>query len=323
MSAGFSRRKQIGEWNPELRIWTVPAVQASFFELLAPYSATWPTSGSMRNGQAFALRRSALHTSASASSSSLTGATPLPTPRARDWKGDGFEDGLPNVAKLLKTPTAQLAVNGGSQHPDKRKSGGHGPTLADEVEKGLPGSPGSLLPTPKATDSESTANFRPDGTAYSSGYGMTLTDAARLLPTPKATDGSKGGPNQRGSSGDLTLPSAAVRLLPTPRATDTGTPGRRSSEGFRPPLSEVVLPLLPTPTATQYGTNRSDSEGAAVRPSLPTLAPALVEADTDPSASTFTRGRPTSRGASTRQRSGGGKRSSGGTPPGQLMIEVA
>lgn len=29
-----------------------------------------------------------------------------------------------------------------------------------------------------------------------------------LLPTPKATDGSKGGPNQRGSSGDLTLPSA-------------------------------------------------------------------------------------------------------------------
>ncbi|MFC4906603.1 hypothetical protein [Actinomadura gamaensis] len=41
---------------------------------------------------------------------------------------------------MLKTPTAQLAVNGGSQHPDKRKAGGHGPTLADEVEH--------LLPTP-------------------------------------------------------------------------------------------------------------------------------------------------------------------------------
>jgi hypothetical protein len=43
---------------------------------------------------------------------------------------------------LLKTPTAQLATNGGSQHPDKRKAGGHGPTLADEVEH--------LLPTPRA-----------------------------------------------------------------------------------------------------------------------------------------------------------------------------
>ncbi|MGA5134986.1 DNA (cytosine-5-)-methyltransferase [Streptomyces olivoreticuli] len=42
-------------------------------------------------------------------------------------------------APLLKTPTAQLAVNGGSQHPDKRREGGHGPTLADEVEHLVPG----------------------------------------------------------------------------------------------------------------------------------------------------------------------------------------
>ncbi|MGW5925501.1 hypothetical protein ACWF2L_04525 [Streptomyces anulatus] len=101
---------------------------------------------------------------------------------------------------LLKTPTANLAVNGGSQHPDKRKQGGHGPTLADEVE----------------------------------------------------------------------------HLLPTPRASDTGTPGRRASEGFRPPLSQVVLPLFPTPTATPYGNNQSDSPGAAVRPSLNSLAPTLL-----------------------------------------------
>jgi DNA (cytosine-5)-methyltransferase 1 len=31
---------------------------------------------------------------------------------------------------------------------------------------------------------------------------------AKLLPTPRATDGTHGGPNQRGSSGDLMLPSA-------------------------------------------------------------------------------------------------------------------
>ena len=55
--------------------------------------------------------------------------------------------------------------------PDKRRSGGHGPNLSDEVEH-------------------------------------------LLLPTPKASDGTHGGPNSRGSKGDLTLPSAAAQLLP-------------------------------------------------------------------------------------------------------------
>lgn len=66
-----------------------------------------------------------------------------------------------------------------------------------------------------------------------------------LLPTPRASDGEKGGPGQRGSSGDLMLPSAVA--------------------------------LLPTPTATAYGSNQSDSDGAAVRPSLDTLARELVD----------------------------------------------
>jgi len=99
---------------------------------LTPSSPILPRSGSMRNGWLYERPTLAPHTSAPGSSCS----------------------------PLLKTPTAQLAVNGGSQHPDKRKAGGHGPTLADEVE----------------------------------------------------------------------------HLLPTPRATDTGTPGRRASDGFRPPL---------------------------------------------------------------------------------------
>jgi hypothetical protein len=45
---------------------------------------------------------------------------------------------------LLKTPTSQIAENGGSQHPNKRRAGGHGPTLADEVEH--------LLGTPTTRD---------------------------------------------------------------------------------------------------------------------------------------------------------------------------
>lgn len=34
---------------------------------------------------------------------------------------------------LLKTPTANLGTNGSAQHPDKRKAGGHGPNLQDEI----------------------------------------------------------------------------------------------------------------------------------------------------------------------------------------------
>ena len=69
---------------------------------------------------------------------------------------------------LLKTPTAQLGTGTGSQHPDKRKAGGHGPTLADEAEH--------LLPTPTARDHKG-HNGRHDQTC--------LTGA--LLPTPRAT----------------------------------------------------------------------------------------------------------------------------------------
>lgn len=74
-------------------------------------------------------------------------------------------------------------------------------------------------------------------------------DQPALLPTPRATDGTKGGPNQRGSSGDLMLPSA-------------------------------VASLLPTPTAVRYGNNQSPSPGASVRPSLDTLAATLLPTPT-------------------------------------------
>lgn len=122
--------------------------------------------------------------------------------------------------RLLKTPTSQLAVNGGSQHPDKRKVGGHGPTLADEVE--------------------------------------------HLLPTPRATDGSKGGPNQRGSSGDLMLPSA-VTLMPTPRATRGGS-GTETMYGLGAARSNEQrtqgVVLMPTPSVADVEGGRKSRSGA-------------------------------------------------------------
>lgn len=47
---------------------------------------------------------------------------------------------------------------------------------------------------------------------------LTLTGQAQQWPTPRATDGTKGGPNQAGSKGDLMLPSAAAQW-PTPTAS--------------------------------------------------------------------------------------------------------
>ncbi|MFJ5842942.1 hypothetical protein ACIQGO_40560 [Streptomyces shenzhenensis] len=42
--------------------------------------------------------------------------------------------GRPTESPQLKTPTSNLDANGGSQHPEKRKQGSHGPNLVDEVE---------------------------------------------------------------------------------------------------------------------------------------------------------------------------------------------
>jgi DNA (cytosine-5)-methyltransferase 1 len=47
-------------------------------------------------------------------------------------------------------------------------------------------------------------------------------DQVRLLPTPRATDGTKGCPAQRGSKGDLMLPSAVMRLLTTDSSAQDG-----------------------------------------------------------------------------------------------------
>lgn len=210
------------------------------------YSETWPTSGITRNGVAFALPTWAPPTTGSASSSSPP-AEMLRTPAAAEAEGGALSperarvenrtlrltgqildmvapEQMSDAWKALKTPTSQLAVNGGSQHPDKRKAGGHGPTLADEVE--------------------------------------------HLLPTPRATDGTKGGPNQRGSAGDLMLPSA-VHLLPTPVtqpdtgngharnlgkeaqkiAIRTGAPTPPPSTAGNPSWEDVPLPLPNSPSA--------------------------------------------------------------------------
>lgn len=107
--------------------------------------------------------------------------------------------------------------------------------------------------------------------------GRARADARRrgrdLLPTPRATDGEKGGPNQRGSSGDLMLPSAVAQLPED--AQLLGTPVARDGKGVShdtPRLEaaakrgkvEAQLLLLPTPVAAE-GEKASLSGSARTR----------------------------------------------------------
>ena len=96
-----------------------------------------------------------------------------------------------------------------------------------------------------------------------------------LLPTPRATDGTKGGPNQRGSSGDLMLPSA-VMLLPTPAVNDMGEgktveawddwtakmkAAHGNGNGHGASLAIEAQRLLPTPRVKNNENRQSEGYG--------------------------------------------------------------
>lgn len=210
-----------------------------------PYSAIWPSSGMTRAGRAYELPTSAPHMGASASSSLLG------TPRAA---------GMPNGG------SATLAAAGGTKG-----------RLEQQVE--------FLLTTPDACQGSRGGSQHPDKRA-AGGHAVSLTDVTEhLLPTPRATDGTNGGPNQRGTSGDLMLPSAVMPLLPTLAVNDMGagkTPeawdewtermqqAHGNGNGHGKSLEIEALRLLPTPTAMD-----SKASGGST-PSDVTLTDAIV-----------------------------------------------
>lgn len=66
--------------------------------------------------------------------------------KATAKNGNGMGTPLAMAVQLLPTPGANLGDNGGPQHPDKRRAGGHSVSIEDAVH-GL-----TLLPTPRASD---------------------------------------------------------------------------------------------------------------------------------------------------------------------------
>jgi len=89
--------------------------------------------------------------------------------------------------------------------------------------------------------------------------GADLSRDAAVWPTPRGTDGTKGGPNQAGSKGDLMLPSAAAQW-PTPNAHVIEAKSKPPIIGNRKPtdpqigLADIAV-RWPTPAAR-------DSKGA-------------------------------------------------------------
>jgi hypothetical protein len=257
----------IATWNPARCVWETPQIAACGHAL--PYAVTWPRSGSMRNGQLFPHPMPVPATAARGFSSS-PGRELLPTPRSQNGEGHGRNtkiyprpDGQPQNLEnalaripLLRTPTAQLAINGGSQHPDKRRAGGHQPTLADQVEHELP-----LLPTPvahddgKRPDAHLAAKARMPGGPRSQITSLQVLAQAgfqqpgdALLPTPRASRGASGTETMYALGGERTddgRPQGEV-LLPTPMAAD----GERESTTFTRGNPTLKGALLPTPDAT-------------------------------------------------------------------------
>ena len=166
--------KRIARWNRARDVWEEAGVSL-LCEHLDVFSGTWPTCGMTRAGTAYALPTWA-HRMAGIESSSTPGP---PTPRAT--RGGSSTEAV----ALLPTPTANVGANGGAQHPDMRRSGGHS---------------------------------------------VSIQDVAEFELLPRATDGTKGGPGQRGSSGDLMLPSA-VHLLPTPSEQVPGHSSEQADNG--------------------------------------------------------------------------------------------
>ena len=174
-------------------------------------------------------------------------------------------DNLATAVQLLPTPDAYAGNRGGSQAPAKRRAGGRSVSVADVVEQELPllptpttqdaannGGPSQfkrntpplntavlMLPTPRASDEKAGGDNPTARSRVAAGIATLGETAAVMLPTPRASDGEKGGPNQRGSKGDLTMPSLAPRL---PVAWGDYEPAIRRWEQVMGPAPSPVQP---------------------------------------------------------------------------------
>ncbi len=94
---------------------------------------------------------------------------------------------------------------------------------------------GSVWPTPLS------APISPKSHNQISGrWRAKMAEAMAKWPTPRASDGAKGGPNQRGSKGDLALPAAVWRTPMASDGKDRGTMAYREQRGGQVQLQTQI-----------------------------------------------------------------------------------
>ncbi len=208
---------QIAKWDSARDAWTDESRIDLFSGLSDAFLGTFTTSGMTVNGVAYE----------------------LPT-----WGGATQDSGYSSSddAALLPTVTVQDAANTGGPSQFDRNT----PPLNTRV---------LMMPTPSANIGDNCGEQHPEK-RRAGNHQPTIQDVAEhlLLPTPKASDGEKGGPNQRGSSGDWPLP-AIGHLLPTPTVSDTNGPGLHGTGGMD---LRTTVSHLPTPVEQPSGNTPED-----------------------------------------------------------------
>ncbi len=191
--------------------------QAShLFEPYQLFSATWPTSGMMLDGQAYELRTSGHHIKESVS-------LLLPTLKARDAQAEGYEAGLrrstPQLGtivravaekddrvisqdiNLLMTPTA-VEGEGGAVSAEVKIARGHFVMLRDQIKDLV------ALPTPRATRG-----------------GSSTETQTKLLPTTRVSMARGSSSKERDNGNPKHRLEVTVELLPTPVVDDASNTG--------------------------------------------------------------------------------------------------
>lgn len=215
----------------------------------------WPTAGGMRSGSLFQRPTWAPAMGGRGGSAGLGAMWDTP---------DGMPE-APNTGSNRKSQVAglgnqaQLVSMGRWATPDCNTStysnGKMGPNIREQTAQWA---------TPQARDSRSpdsaeSGNYQ---RKLEHGYTIDLNSQAFNWPTPRGTDGTKGGPNQAVSNGDLMLPSAAAQW-PTPNAHVIEAKAKPPIIGNRKPsdpqigLADIAV-RWPTPAARDY---RSESGG--------------------------------------------------------------
>jgi len=244
---------------------------AAFMQILSDldqlgYTTRWTTVGACRIGACH--HRHRVFILATLVVGDLPCHIGMPIPAWSSWPRDGVcSDGmvwdLPSAAcgaagTTLPTPCASDGGSRGTGLGTYQEPGGR--PLREVV---------AMLPTPTRCDGSGgpghggrcgapnlwtmVTRFPVPGARLSDGCG----DAVALLPTPRVSDAAKGGPNQRGLSGDLALPAAVQPgrwgrwaavvarhgvLLGRP-APDPVIIGRRGGLRLNPRLTEWMLGL--------------------------------------------------------------------------------